>query len=59
MARPSNLSRPIIESLYSEALLLADEVRSTPTFMINGVQHTGDMRFEQFSEILEEALADS
>ena len=29
MARPSNLSRPIIESLYSEALLLADEVRAT------------------------------
>ena len=28
MARPSNLSRPIIESLYSEALLLADEVRA-------------------------------
>ena len=28
MQRPSNLSRPIIESLYSEALLLADEVRA-------------------------------
>lgn len=28
MPRTSNLSRPIIESLYSEALLLADEVRS-------------------------------
>lgn len=27
MPRPSNLSRPIIEALYSEALLLADEVR--------------------------------
>lgn len=28
MARPSSLSRPIIESLYSEALVLADEVRA-------------------------------
>lgn len=28
MARTTSLSRPIIESLYSEALLLADEVRS-------------------------------
>lgn len=28
MARPSSLSRPIIESLYSEALILADEVRA-------------------------------
>ena len=28
MQRPTNLSRPIIESLYSEALLLADEVRA-------------------------------
>ncbi|WP_390587636.1 DUF1465 family protein [Erythrobacter sp. MTPC3] len=28
MARTSNLSRPIIEALYSEALVLADEVRA-------------------------------
>jgi len=28
MARPSNLSRPIIEALYTEALLLADDVRA-------------------------------
>lgn len=28
MARTSNLSRPIIESLYTEALVLADEVRA-------------------------------
>ncbi|MGQ7830895.1 DUF1465 family protein [Altererythrobacter sp. Z27] len=28
MVRTTSLSRPIIESLYSEALLLADEVRS-------------------------------
>ena len=28
MARPTNLSRPIIEALYTEALVLADEVRA-------------------------------
>ena len=28
MARASNLSRPIIEALYSETLILADEVRA-------------------------------
>ncbi|WP_427968601.1 DUF1465 family protein [Altererythrobacter sp.] len=28
MARPNNLSQPIIESLYTEALVLADEVRA-------------------------------
>lgn len=31
MARTSNLSRPIIEALYSEALVLADEVRAVFT----------------------------
>ena len=28
MARTTNLSRPIIEALYTEALILADEVRA-------------------------------
>ena len=28
MSRTKNLSRPIIESLYTEALVLADEVRA-------------------------------
>ncbi|ANK11926.1 DUF1465 family protein [Erythrobacter neustonensis] len=28
MARPTNLSRPIIEALYTEALVLADDVRA-------------------------------
>ncbi|WP_379920471.1 DUF1465 family protein [Erythrobacter sp. R86502] len=28
MARTSNLSRPIVEALYTEALILADEVRA-------------------------------
>lgn len=29
MARATNLSRPIIEALYTEALILADDVRAT------------------------------
>ncbi len=28
MTRPNNLSRPIVEALYTEALVLADEVRA-------------------------------
>jgi regulator of CtrA degradation len=31
MARTTNLSRPIIEALYTEALVLADEVRAVFT----------------------------
>lgn len=31
MARTTNLSRPIIEALYTEALVLADEVRAVLT----------------------------
>ncbi|MEM1131160.1 MAG: DsbA family protein [Pseudomonadota bacterium] len=37
----------------------ADEVRSTPTFIIAGETHTGNMAYDQFSAILEAALADS
>ena len=28
MTHPTNLSRPIVEALYSEALVLADDVRA-------------------------------
>jgi regulator of CtrA degradation len=31
MARTTNLSRPIVEALYAEALVLADEVRAVFT----------------------------
>ena len=34
----------------------ADEVQSTPTFIINGEKFTGAMSFDQFSEILDAAL---
>ena len=52
-----DFAKALVEEYQTNAK--ADEVRSTPTFMINGKQHTGDMRFEQFSQILDEALADS
>lgn len=52
-----DFAKTLVEAYQTNAK--EDEVRSTPTFMINGEQHTGDMRFEQFSEILEKALADS
>jgi protein-disulfide isomerase len=34
----------------------ADDIQSTPTFVINGEKHTGAMDFESFSAILDEAL---
>lgn len=40
MSRTSNLSRPIIESLYSEALVLADEVRAVFALGINEMPRT-------------------
>lgn len=39
MKRPSSLSRPIIEALYSEALILADEVRAVFALYGNTSQH--------------------
>ena len=32
MSKPADLNRPIIESLYAEALLLADDVRASFDF---------------------------
>jgi protein-disulfide isomerase len=34
----------------------ADEIQSTPTFVINGEKHTGAMSFEDFSAIVDAAL---
>ena len=43
MGQPSDISEPIIESLYSEALLLADEVRAVFDLRpICGPDHDGD-----------------
>lgn len=49
---------------YAKALLetyqknmKADDIKATPTFVINGVNHSGDMGFEQFSKLLDDALA--
>jgi len=44
MTRPSNLSRPIIESLYTEALVLADEVRAVFALGLGQIpEETSDM----------------
>lgn len=40
MAPTGNINRPIIEALYCEALVLADEVRSM--FDLNPIRETGD-----------------
>ncbi|TNE33118.1 MAG: DUF1465 family protein [Alphaproteobacteria bacterium] len=40
MSRTSNLSRPIIESLYTEALVLADEVRAVFALGVNEMPRT-------------------
>lgn len=42
MARPSNLSRPIIEALYTEALVLADDVRAVFSLGVREPQIGGD-----------------
>ena len=49
---------------YAKALLetyqnnmKADDIKATPTFVINGVNHSGDMTFDAFSKLLDEALA--
>lgn len=48
---------------YAKTLLEAyqknaaeDEVRSTPTFIINGEQHSGSMNFDDFSKIVDAAF---
>ena len=48
---------------YAKALLddykknaTADDVQSTPTFVINGVKHTGDKSFEEFAKLIDEQL---
>jgi protein-disulfide isomerase len=33
-----------------------DQVQSTPTFIINGEHHSGNMNFDDFAKLLEEAL---
>ncbi len=34
----------------------ADDVQSTPTFVINGETHSGDMNFEAFSALIDKSL---
>ena len=48
---------------YAKALIkayqdnaAADEVTSTPTFLINGEKHSGDLSFEEFASLIEAQL---
>ncbi len=52
MNRTSNLSRPIIESLYTEALVLADEVRAVFALGVGEMPQTAgsDLRLALSSE---------
>ena len=46
MSRTRNLSRPIIESLYTEALVLADEVRAVFAFAQDTSEANGSDRMK-------------
>ena len=52
MSRTSNLSQPIIESLYTEALVLADEVRAVFALGVNEMPRSAssDLRLALSSE---------
>lgn len=47
-------AKTLLESYQKNAA--EDAVRSTPTFIINGEQHSGSMSFEDFSKIVDAAL---
>lgn len=34
-----------------------DDVSGTPTFIVNGEKHSGEMAYEEFAKILDEKLA--
>ncbi len=57
------LSACLSDQDYAKALITAyqdnaeaDEVTSTPTFLINGEKHTGDLSFEELAAIVDAAL---
>ena len=60
----SRLAECLSDREYAKALLEsyqenreAHDIQSTPTFIIDGEKHTGDMSFEEFSALLDDALA--
>ncbi|MGF1502685.1 MAG: DsbA family protein [Paracoccaceae bacterium] len=50
--------RPFAEALIADYQenSAADNIRSTPSFVINGELHTGDMRYDEFSALLDRYL---
>lgn len=47
-------AKTLVEAYKTNAT--ADEIQSTPTFMINGEQHSGAMGYEDFAELIDAAL---
>lgn len=47
-------AKTLLEAYQTNAA--ADEIRSTPSFIIDGELHSGSMSFEEFSELVDAAL---
>ena len=47
-------AKTLLEAYQANAA--ADEIRSTPSFIIDGELHSGSMSFEEFSELVDAAL---
>lgn len=47
-------AKTLLEAYQTNAA--ADEIRSTPSFIIDGEVHSGSMSFEEFSELVDAAL---
>ncbi len=59
----SQLDACLSDQDYAKALIeayqqnsAADDVRSTPTFLINGEKHEGNLSFDEFSALVDSAL---
>ncbi|MGB3711010.1 MAG: DUF1465 family protein [Erythrobacter sp.] len=59
MSRTTNLSRPIIEALYEEALVLADEVRSVFSLGYGGEAESGAAAVGNRSDVARPSLSAS
>ena len=51
---PAISSKALVEAYQENST--ADDVTSTPTFLINGEKHPGNMPFEQIAELVDAQL---
>jgi protein-disulfide isomerase len=49
------MKRALVTAFQTNAR--ADQIESTPTFIINGEKHAGDMAYEDFAKLIDAALA--